>query len=301
MRRRPDLPNLPSVRAFEAAGRLRSFHAAGDELSITQSAVSHHVRRLEGELGVPLFVREARGVRLTAAGSQYFETVSRVIAELSQATVTARRASHAGRSSLRLSVLPSFGRYWLVPRLETWRAAHPEIELEIDPSLTLADLTLGEVDLAIRYGRGRWAGAKAALLVNERLSPVVSPALFATLPSLPSFDDIQDIPRIVNSSRADWEEWRHGSGSARWAGGDVRLTEYGLVIDSVLAGHGVALGRLWLLRDHLKSGQLVQPIDEAARPGDLGYWLLRDAANSNPAARIFEDWISAVMRACAGD
>jgi len=291
MRQPPDLPNLPSLRALEAVGRLQSFRAAGDELLITQSAVSHHIRKLETDLGVRLFVREARGIRFTHEGERYFHSVAVALDQIAHATREVRiRVAH-GKRRLRLSILPSFGRFWLVPRLSAWSKDHQDIELSIDPNLALADVREGDCDLAIRYGTGPWPGVKARLLRKEYLSPILSPTLAARLPSSPGFEDFTRFPRILNAKASDWERWRAKAGSADWPGGDTQLTEYGMVVDAVLAGHGLAMGRVWLLSELLRSNRLVMPLSEIAKPPRLGYWLLRPHQIPNAAADQFEDWI----------
>lgn len=291
MRQPPDLPNLSSLRAFEAVGRLQSFRAAGQELLITQSAVSHHIRNLESDLGIRLFVREARGIRFTHEGEQYFEAASEALTRIAQATARLRTSSRQAQQKLRLSVLPSFGRYWLALRLPAWAKEHPEIELSIDPSLALSDVSKGECDLAIRYGTGPWPGTTARLLVGERLSPIISPTLAATLPTSPCLEDLERLPRILNSTTSDWDRWRAKSGSSSWPGGESRLTEYGLVVDTVLAGHGLAMGRLWLLSELLRTQRLVIPLTDIISPPDFGYWLLKPRQIANPAIEQFESWI----------
>ncbi|WP_146167379.1 LysR substrate-binding domain-containing protein [Phreatobacter oligotrophus] len=291
MRQPPHLPNLPSLRAFEAVGRLQSFRAAGQELLITQSAVSHHIRNLETDLGVRLFVREARGIRFTLEGERYFQSVTEALTRIALATEQVRTTVARGKRVLRLSVLPSFGRFWLAPRLPTWAQDHPDIDLRIDPSLALSDVSKGECDLAIRYGIGPWPGCNGRLLVPERLSPIVSQAFAKTLPPAPTLDDLASAPRILNSTTSDWERWRETSVTSPWRGGDSHLTEYGLVVDTVLAGHGLAMGRLWLLSDLLRTERLLTPLADIAAPSSFGYWLLKPLRSTNPAGDVFERWL----------
>ncbi|PPD13669.1 MAG: LysR family transcriptional regulator [Methylobacterium sp.] len=296
MRQPASLPNLASLRAFEAVGRLQSFRAAGQELLITQSAVSHHIRNLETDLGIRLFIREARGIRFTPDGERYFRAVTEALSGIARATEQVRTAVRRGKQVLRLSVLPSFGRFWLAPRLPAWAKEHPEIELRIDPSLALSDVSQGECDLAIRYGIGPWPGCDGGLLVRERLSPVVSPAFAGTLPPAPTWEDLARAPRILNATTSDWEHWLETSAGKAWKGEDHHLTEYGLVVDTVLAGHGLAMGRLWLLSDLLRTQRLVAPLADVAAPPDFGYWLLKPRQPSNPAGQIFEEWLVRQIR-----
>lgn len=291
MRQPPDLPNLPSLRAFGAVGRLQSFRKAGSELFISQSAVSHHIRRLEDDLGVKLFVREARGIRFTEAGASYFESISAALAQIADATAVLTESHRRRSKTLRLSILPSFARRWLMPRLPDWTAEHPDIDLIVDPSLRVADIQAGEADIAIRYGMGNWPGMKATLLLAEQLSPVLSPRLAASLPASPSYADISCLIRIVNSRTTDWDVWLQHAGVTGWRGAETQLTEYGLVIDAVLAGHGVAMGRLWLIDGHVADGSLVMPLSQIARTKRLGYWLVRSGRETSAAMDAFEGWI----------
>jgi len=151
MRSAPLLPPLPALRAFEAVARLHGVSRAASELLITQSAVSHHVRKLEQALGVTLFVRHARGMDLTPAGERYYDTVGRAFALIADGT--AALASEAN-AVVRISVLPSFAAHWLAPRLGRLRKAHPTLTVELDPSLEPANLRAGRHDFAIRYGDG---------------------------------------------------------------------------------------------------------------------------------------------------
>jgi LysR family glycine cleavage system transcriptional activator len=175
MRLSSTLPPLQSLRAFATVARLLSFRRAGEELLITQSAVSHHIRELEQNLGVKLFIRKARGVELTPEGQQYFEFVRQAFDLIASGTSALRR--RATKSWVRVSLLPSFAANWLVPRLRRFNEAHPDIELVLDPTLHLTNFAGGEADLAIRYGGGRWNEVESQLLMTESLTPVASPKL----------------------------------------------------------------------------------------------------------------------------
>lgn len=178
MRSNRSLPALVSLRAFEAAARRLSFSLAGEELFVTQSAISHHIQRLEAELGVTLFERRTRAVALTPAGQAYYERVHAAFELLRQGTDEAR-APAAARHTLKVGLLASFATRWLAPRLPGFASAHPDIDLQLLPAIGLADVAAGEVDVAIRYGRGTWPGLRARRLMPERLSVVCAPSLVA--------------------------------------------------------------------------------------------------------------------------
>src|SRR5438874_1520122 len=184
-----------SLRAFATVARLLSFRRAGEELLITQSAVSHHIRELEQNLGVKLFVRKARGVELTSEGRQYFEFVHRAFDLIASGTSDLRR--RATKSRVRVSLLPSFVANWLVPRLRRFTEANPDIELVLDPTLRLTNLAAGEADVAIRYGDGRWNEVKSQLLMTESLTPVASAELLKEGPRLSEPRDILNHPLLL--------------------------------------------------------------------------------------------------------
>jgi len=160
MRSTRPLPPLVSLRAFEAAARHLSFSLAAQELFVTQSAVSHHIQKLESELGVALFDRLTRAVALTDAGQAYYAKVHAAFELLRQGTHETRPQVDA-RAKLQVGLLASFATRWLAPRLQTFALAHPRIDLQLRPDIALADVSGGEVDMAIRYGRGRWPGVRA--------------------------------------------------------------------------------------------------------------------------------------------
>jgi LysR family glycine cleavage system transcriptional activator len=289
MRSSPILPPLHALRAFEAVGRLLSFRRAGEELLITQSAVSHHIQTLELTLGVPLFDRKGRSVALTAAGERYLDNVSRAFALVAEGT--REIGSHAARQILRVSLLPSFAANWLVSRLDGFRDAHPQVELVLDPTLNWANLSGGEADIAIRYGIGEWPGLRCELLAAERLMPVLSPDLAARRP-LTKPADILGHTLLVSHRPTEWEAWVRHAGLDIAAARRLQLTDYNIVLQAALASQGVAMGRSLLVADHLRRGALVTPLPEVATSPGLGYWaVLPGRSKANPAATRFVDWL----------
>ena len=167
------LPPLNALRAFEAAARHLSFKSAAEELNVTPAAVSHQVKALEDLLGVPLFHRMTRALRLTEAGQAALPALTEGFDKLVEAAKRIRAYSDSG--VLTISVSPSFGSIWLVPRLERFRRRHPDIEIRIDGTDRLADVASGEVDVALRYGPGNYKGVQVDFLFNQFNNPVCSP------------------------------------------------------------------------------------------------------------------------------
>jgi LysR family transcriptional regulator, glycine cleavage system transcriptional activator len=295
MRSLPTLPPLHAVRAFEAAGRLLNFRRAAEELLITQSAVSHHIRQLEEALSVRLFVRHPRSVELTAEGARYLEAVSHAFDVLKSGTADVR--GYARRVRLKVGLLPSFAANWLVPRLEGFNAEHPDIELELDPDLKLADLPGGEVDIAIRYGAGDWKGVETRLLISETLTPVASPALLARSAPLKKPADILRHTLLLNQRPNDWKLWSDAAGVDLSSARTMQLTDYNIVLQAALDGQGIALGRRLLVMDRLKAGSLVEPFAKSVTSPSASYWLVM-RANAKPtrAMEAFADWITAEIQ-----
>src|ERR1700756_3428670 len=169
------LPSLNGLRAFEAAARLLSFTLAASELNVTQTAISHQIRRLEEELGIRLFIRKNRALALTPQARDYLPGVRAAFNDLRLATDRLLRKDED--NVLTISTLASLAAKWLLPRLSTFQEAHPGIDVRITTSTSLVDFKGGDVDAAIRYGRGNWPGVRAQWLMADELFPVCSPAL----------------------------------------------------------------------------------------------------------------------------
>ncbi len=169
------LPSLNGLRAFEAAARHLSFTLAAAELNVTQTAISHQIKRLEEELGLRLFVRKNRTLALTPKAKDYLPGVRAAFNDLRLATDRLRRKDED--NVLTVSTLASHAAKWLLPRLSSFQETHPGIDVRITTSTSLVDFGGGDVDAAIRYGRGHWPGVRAQWLMADELFPVCSPAL----------------------------------------------------------------------------------------------------------------------------
>jgi LysR family transcriptional regulator, glycine cleavage system transcriptional activator len=200
------LPSLNGLRAFEAAARHLSFTRAAAELNVTQTAISHQIRRLEEQLGLRLFMRQQRTLLLTEDAQQYLPAVRAACADLRLATDRLLRAD--GKSVLAVSCLPSLAAKWLVPRLAVFQRDDPDIEVRIATATRLVDFRREEVDLAIRYGNGRWPGLRADWLMSENVFPVCSPALLAGDRPLRRPEHLASHTLLhVNLYRDEWLLW----------------------------------------------------------------------------------------------
>lgn len=279
------LPPLSSLRAFEAAARLRSFKKAAEELAVTATAISHRIRVLEDDLERPLFVRKVRAVELTPDGQTLLAAASSGFRTIAAAVEQVRGPR---RASVTLSTTPAFAAKWLVPRLAAFQAEHPDIDLHIHASNLPVDLDAGTADLAIRYGHGHYEGVTATLLLEDHFAPVASPALLARIGHdaaqwpLIHFDWHRPPPAELT-----WSAWARKTGrdpSALSAG--IRYSEESHAIQATVAGQGVALLSLLLVEDELRLGLL----RVAAEPGlrGMSYHLLE------PGRRPVSDAVSAV-------
>src|SRR6202163_116643 len=205
------LPSLNGLRAFEAAARHLSFTNAASELNVTQTAISHQIRRLEQELGIRLFVRQNRALSLTAEAKEYLPGIRAAFNDLRLATdrLLRRDDDHV----LTISTLASLAAKWLLPRLTAFQEAHPGIDVRITTSTGLVDFGSGDVDAAIRYGRGHWKGLRAEWLMGDEMFPVCSPALLTRQRPLRSPEDLRDHVLLHNTNNGDdWRLWLTAAG-----------------------------------------------------------------------------------------
>src|SRR5271165_4297189 len=205
------LPSLNGLRAFEAAARHMSFTRAAAELNVTQTAISHQIRRLEQQLGVALFLRGNRTLGLTREAQDYLPQVRSAFEDLRRATERLRRPENDG--VLTVSTTASLAAKWLVTRVAAFQDVNPGIEVRITTSAHLVDFRREEIDLAVRYGRGHWPGLRARWLMAEDIFPVCSPALLrAAKPLRQPADLVHHTLLHATASREDWQLWLTAAG-----------------------------------------------------------------------------------------
>ena len=284
------LPPLNGLRAFEAAARHLSFTRAAAELHVTQAAVSHQIKALELHLGLALFRRLNRSLKLTEEGETLFPSVSQAFEILADATQ--RLYGQLSTGVLTVSVLHSFAAGWLVPRLVRFRALHPEIDVHLATSEHLVDFTRESVDVAIRYGIGRWPPLNAERLWTEELFPVCSPALLETGPALRRPQDLRHFTLLHDDMREDWRMWLMAADVTHidpTRGPAFRNSN--LVIQAAVAGEGVALGRSVLVADPLADGRLIKPFDISLPAHHAYYVVCPETSLSRPKVKAFRDWL----------
>ncbi len=289
------LPSLNGLRAFEAAARHLSFTQAAAELNVTQTAISHQIRRLEEELGLRLFVRKNRALALTAKANDYLPGVRAAFNDLRLATDRLLRKD--SDNVLTISTLASLAAKWLLPRLSTFQEAHPGIDVRITTSTSLVDFRSGDVDAAIRYGRGHWPGVRARWLMADELFPVCSPALLKGERPLRCPQDLARYTLLHSSGGYDddWRLWLTAAGLPSDVSKQPGLT-FDLIFMTVQAaidGIGVAMGRTSYVQDDIAKGRLVVPF-KIALPADAGFYLVSpEAGEEPPKLRLFREWVLA--------
>jgi len=288
------LPSLNGLRAFEAAARHLSFTQAASELNVTQTAISHQIRRLEEELGIRLFVRKNRALALTPKARDYLPGVRAAFNDLRLATDRLLRKDDD--HVLTVSTLASLAAKWLLPRLTAFQEAHPGIDVRITTSTALVDFRGGDVDAAIRYGRGNWQGLRAEWLMADDFFPVCSPALLNGKRPLNCPEDLRDHVLLHTSTNSDdWRQWLTAAGLPSDISKQPGIT-FDLILMTVQAaidGIGVAMGRTSYVQDDIAKGRLVVPF-KIALPADAGFYLVSPEGTAEPPKlRAFRQWLIA--------
>ncbi|MEM7043799.1 MAG: transcriptional regulator GcvA [Pseudomonadota bacterium] len=286
------LPSLNALRAFEAAARHLSFSRAADELNVTKAAVSHQVKALEEELGLPLFRRLNRALLLTDAGQTLHPAITEALSLMRAAVDRLHERDRTGE--LTVTTLDSFAAIWLVPRLNRFRKAHPEVDVRIATSDDSIDFAQSDVDLAVRYGTGNWPGTQAERLMTEELFPVCAPSLLEEGPPLEKPADLAHHTLLHDYGLESWRRWlmalgEHGVEVER----GPRYHHSNLVLQAAEQGDGVALARSVLATDALAQGRLVKPFD-IALPARYAYYVVCPPDHlKRPKVKAFRDWLFA--------
>ena len=295
-------PNhLNALRAFEAAARHLSYVAAADELNVTPAAIGQLVRGLEEVLGIELFHRAQAGPARLVLTDQARAALPDLQAGFDRLTIAFERLK-AGRARLAMSVTvpPAFADKWLLPRVERFRAQHPDYDLRIDTSGRLVDFAAERVHVGIRYGGGRWPGLEATFLLRDAFFPVCSPALLEGRHPLRGPADLQHHALIHDRSMAfettfpTWRSWLQSAGFANVeCERGLQINDSAAVIQAAIAGNGVALGRTTLVAEDLAQGRLVRPFGDDL-DYDFAYYIVhRPQADDEPGIAAIKEWLLA--------
>jgi DNA-binding transcriptional LysR family regulator len=297
MRNRNALPALDLLVGFESAARHLSFTKAGEELFLTQSAVSRQIKDLEDQLGVVLFQRRHRALALTEAGHQFYAAAAQALSTMR--TATDRLRAQAGKKALSVTTTHSFAALWLIPRLAGFTRDHPGVDVRITAETRVQDLERDGLDLALRHGPASLAGPNAVRLFGEKVFPVCSPKLLKRKP----LEKPQDLRNHVllqyddPEGRHPWLHWKTWLEVERIAdlkpAATLSFSGYEQIIPAAIAGHGVALGRSPLVKDLMRSGELVAPFKSSADPARAYFAIVSKNAAGRPEVTAFVEWLKA--------
>jgi LysR family glycine cleavage system transcriptional activator len=279
--------HLPAFGVFAVAARHQNFAHAAEELGLTASAVSHHVRTLESILGVRLFERHARGAYLTTQGRMLGDTVGAALSEI-EAMAMSLKSAPRNANRLRVATLHSLNYCWILPRLKRFTEANPRVHVTFETGLTLTQFDSSGPDLAIRHGDGYWPGLTANHLMDEELFPAAAPG-FA---KIQDFRDIAKLPLVTDLAFQGWAEWFRSIGLR-----GVRLPHMHTFNDSTDAlraatiGLGAILARSRLVEPYLRSGELVR-LPGASLKARFGYYAVHPAHRRlSQVATAFIQWL----------
>jgi LysR family transcriptional regulator, glycine cleavage system transcriptional activator len=291
---RPFIPSLQSLLAFESAARHLSFTRAAQELSVTQTAISHQIKALEDRLEIKLFTRRRNTLALTPAATEYLRSVSEAISMLAIASDNTRKKKV--NAVLVIACLPSYAVYCLIPRLPDFQRQHPDITVHLSTSPNFDEFESNAYDVAIRYGSGRWSGMRADLLHGEEFFPVCAPQLLEQVGREGS--EAERLARFVRIRtyfyslyQDDWPAWLEAAGHSqvRFAGEAVfqlQLTSQTAAIEGV----GLAIGRTPLVNRELERGTLVAPFGTRVTSNSSYFIASPTAKAKQRRVELFRQW-----------
>ncbi len=289
---------MTSLVVFEAAARQLSFTRAAAELGITQAAVSRQVQALEQNLGFQLFRRLHRSIELTERGQTLSKSMSEALGTITRTVQSLTAETSAGELVISASV--AFSHFWLLPKISDFRRRHPEIRLKVISQDANVNLLREDVDIAIRYGAGRYPGLVTEHLMAEKIVPVCSPQLLTGDNPLKSPADLIHHTLLHDSSRdkdpgcPTWPMWLKAAGVCHKTGDrGLKFNQSSLVIEAAVAGKGVALAKATLALADLEAARLVIPFD-LTTPTEFSYYTVHPPSkSSSPAVKAFKAWLAA--------
>lgn len=293
------IPGTRALRTLEAAGRHLNFTRAADELGLTPAAVSYQIKEIEDQLGIVLFTRTSRTIRLTEQGVVVFDAAVDALDTLGRAVARARKMER-GAGLLKVSADAQFAAKWLMRRIEGFRKAHPGIELRFDISSDLRDFGQDDIDVAIRFGGGKYPGLAAHRLFDNAIGPVCSPALLSAGPPIRQARDLANhtLAHIEWSRQGitwpNWPMWMAAAGVDDFD--DSRTVVFGTsseLLQAALEGSAVVLAEFAMVAGDLAEGRLVRPLELSLRISpEFAYFLVYPQATvDDPRIVAFRDWI----------
>ncbi len=292
------LPPLNPLRAFEATARHGSLSKAASELNVTHGAVSHQIKALEASLEVQLFERHGQRLKLSPQGAELLPAVSNAFEGIAAATARMKRPVSSG--SLSISCVPALLTFWLIPRLGSFAAQYPGIELTLNASNDPGEIRSADIDVCLLYGNGSWTDCWLKKWSELELFPVVSPSLINNRP-IRTVRDLSDQTILHADDGVEWHTWFTAAdaldlGRQR----QHHFSDARLSIEAAMYGHGVALGDSVTASSLLARGQLVSPFNLSVPAVDAFYVACRSDLRSVPIVRVFIDWLFAEKQETSG-
>jgi len=286
---------LNALRVFEAVARLGSFTRAGEEIGMTQTAVSYQIKLLEENIGEPLFLRRPRQISLTETGQRLLPKVAEAFGILQEAMASVREATE---ETLIIHSTATFAQQWLARNLGSFQMLHPNIAVRLKTSDDVIAFTREAVDVAIRSGNGQWPGLVADRLMIVDFTPMLSPRLAEEMGGIHAPEDLLKL-RIIDAGDPWWAEWFKAAGVENpdlASRPRSRLGAQAFEASAAIAGQGVAILTPEFYRDDLASGRLLQPFPLVCDEG-RNYWLAYPESRRNiPKIRAFRNWITAAIK-----
>ncbi|MGN7773142.1 LysR substrate-binding domain-containing protein [Phyllobacterium sp. 22552] len=293
MMSKPRIPPLGSLRAFEASARLLSFRLAGDELGVTQSAISHRIAELETILGVKLFERLPRGVSLTDAGTLYYPYMRDAFEKIARGTALINRIGTA--DDLAIETYATFAIRWLIPRLTDFRKINPNLAIRIGTSQLDWELNIDSSDIGIIHTtRPERMNLHYRQLVKAQMCPVCSPAVAERITGDTDAKALGKVPRLaLYTAPEDWGTWLDAAGITDTARTDtLKFDTYLAALQSALDGQGVVVAPDFLVQEDIKAGRLVAPFSlKVPQPG-AWYMICRKERVGEARIKKFENWLA---------
>lgn len=288
------LPSLNLLQSFERAAHHRSFKLAAEELHVTPSAISHKIRKLEDELGIALFERLTREIRLTPAGETYFQEIHRVFARLK--TGTERLHDRFGQKRLRLHVTPFFASELLVPLLPDYQALHPDTDLNLESSFGRSQSHPQDVDISVMFGRGSWTGLYCRRLMTLRMAVVCSKTLASSIRKN-HYEDVYQHPLIGFAFKPNiWQDWaRIKQIAAPASKQQLTLDSMHSALMAAERGQGITMAPMPIASNWIERSSLVNLFDETVAADDHFFVVTRQDDRSRPKIKGFIDWLYSVI------
>jgi LysR family transcriptional regulator, glycine cleavage system transcriptional activator len=285
------IPPLNWIRVFEVAARTNNFVAAAKLLSVSPGAVSRTVKELEKHLGIRLFQRLKRGIRLTSEGQAYAQSVAPALAQIAEASTRVGRQARA--NLLQITAMPALAERWLVPRLGDFQRRFPNTSVELSADASVVDLNNSDFDVALRYSDGRFTFPAFVKLFDDEVFPVAAPSALKNA-GMARYSDIFKLAALQDRSWAsDWGTWLGAAGVPAprdWQ--STSFTLYSMALSAAIAGQGIIIAHTRLVESELQKGTLVELFDLRVKLDKGFYAVMNPSRTPSPAANAFVSWIA---------